>query len=304
VSNRIKKLQINLKEKIGMSATRTIKISALNIAMHQPHSAQRYVSLFKDAKRLNYLVRLGSVHGAMLGSLYGPKSGSELSELTGEIFRFVKLDPTEPWFNLETSDVATDDDVEQINIPNNLLPHLQRIEFVFKPLVHELWFVSSDRQDRMGSQAATKFFQALFDRLIRNGKYPEVEVTALPDKETLDQLMSLPTLEKITIELKRPNGDDAGSDEVKWLKRLEKQSIRMQTTELVAVKGESIKPDDETRALADVASRNGNVSVVGRDATGMRVEESTKERPLVISALVNSEMETSMDVLLQVALSQ
>jgi Domain of unknown function (DUF4747) len=286
-----------------MITTRTIKISALNIAMHKPHSAQRYIELFKDAKKLNYLVRLGSLHGVILGSLYGSKDGNTSSEITGEIYRFVKLDPSEPWFNVETSNVASEDEVGRINIPSYLLPHLQRIEFVFKPVEHELWFVSQDRKDRLGPQAAAKFFQSLFDRVVVTGKYSDVEVTALPDVETLDQMMSLPSLERITIELKRPNADDANADEARWLKRLERQNVRRQTTELVAVKGDSIIPDDETRSLAVVAARNGNVSVVGRDGEGMRVEESTQARPLVIASHVDSEIETSMDVLLRVAQS-
>ena len=284
-----------------MPNIRTIKISALNIAMHHPHSAQRYVSLFKDAKKLKYLVRLSSLHYAMLGSLYGPKSEESSDALSGEIYRFVKLDPSEPWFNVQTSEVATNDDVENIKIPAHLLPHLQKIEFVFKPDAHELWFVSQDRKDRLGSQAATKFFQKLFDRVVSRGRYPTVEVTAIPDVETLDKMMSLAMLEKITIELKRPNADDAAEDEARWLKRLEKQKIRKQTTQLVAARGESIKPDDETRALAAVASRNGNVSVIGRDADGTKVEESTNARPLVMSEHVDSDIETSRDVLLRTA---
>lgn len=284
-----------------MQATRTIKISALNIAMHNPHSPEKYVALFKDAKKLNFLVRLGSLHGAMLGSLDGPKNGKESVELSGEIYRFVKLDPSEPWFNVETRKVATENDVGRINIPSHLLPHLQRIEFIFKPKVHELWFVSQDRKDTLGPLAASNFFQSLFDQLVESGKYPKIEVTALPDAETLDEMLSLPTLERITIELKRPNADDAAGEEAKWLKKLEKQNAQKQVTQLVANAGESIKPDSETKSLANVASRNGNVSVIGRDTAGKRVEESTRERPLVIVERVNSEIETSMDVLRRIA---
>lgn len=286
-----------------MQTTRTIKISALNIAMHNPHSPQKYVSLFKDAKKLNYLVRLGSLHGAMLGSLYGGRGEGAVRELSGEIYRFVKLDPSEPWFNVETREAATEDEVERIRIPSHLLPHLQRIEFIFRPDVHELWFVSQDRKDRLGPQAAAKFFQSLFDRTVQIGNYPEVEVTALPDADTLDEMLSLPTLEKITIELKRPNADDAAGEEAKWLRKLERQKAQKQITQLIAIPGDSIAPDNETRSLASVASRNGNVTVIGRDAAGMRVEESTREKPLVIPEHVNSEVETSMDVLRQKAFS-
>lgn len=272
--------------------------------MHNPHSPEKYISLFKDAKKLRHLVRLGSLHGAMLGSLYTGRSGSKTTELTGEIYRFVKLDPSEPWFNVETSDVATDADVGAIKIPEHLLPHLQRIEFVFKPNVHELWFISQDRKDRMGPKFAAAFFQQLFNRLVVSGKYPDIEVTPLPDQETLEEMMSSSTLEKITIELKRPNADDAGGDEARWLKRLEKQKARKITTEIVAVRGEFIKPDEETQSLAKVAARNGNVSITERDASGLKVEESTREKPMIISEHVDSDNETSLDVLVRTAFSQ
>jgi len=284
-----------------MSLTRTIKISALNIAMHQPHSPQRYVSLFHDAKKLGQLVRLGSLHGTMLGSLSGVKEYTKGAVLTGEIYRFVKLDANEPWFNIETLEEATENEVDGIKIPSHLLPHLQRIEFVFRPDVHELWFVSQDRDDRLGPQAAAKFFQSLFDRLVDSGKYPRVEVTAVPDHETLDQMLSLRKVEKLTIELKRPNADDAAKEEARWLKQLEKQKARKMTVELVAEKGDSVVPDEETRSLATVASKNGNVSVVGRNELGTRVEESTKAKPLMKPALVDSELETSLDVLRRAA---
>lgn len=284
-----------------MSNIRTIQISALNIAMHQPHSPKRYVSLFKDAKKLRNLVRLDSLHWAMLGLLYGPKGDSPNAELTGEIYRFVKLDPSEPWFNTETREAATEDDVGGIKIPAHLLPHLQRVEFVFKPDVHELWFISQDRKDRLGPQTAVKFFQRLFDPIVQSGKYPTIEVTAIPDTDTLEEMLSLPKVEKIVIELTRPNADDAAGEETKWLKKLAKQNARKITTELVAVTGESISPDEETRALAAVAARNGNVSVIGRDASGKRVDESTKSRPLMIPLQVDSDIETSMDVLLRAA---
>jgi len=284
-----------------MAKGRSIKIAALNIAMHKPHSPQRYMSLFRDARRLNLLVTLGNLHGAMLGSLNGPREYSKDAMMSGEIYRFVKLDANEPWFNLQTSEEASDDDMSGVKIPPHLLPHLQRIEFVFLPDKHELWFVSQDRKDRLGTHAAVTFFQTLFDRVVQEGSYGPVEVTALPDMDTLETMLSLHTLERITMDLKRPNADDTAHEEVRWLKRLEKQNIQRQKLELVAVKGETIEPDDETRTLAAIAARNGNVSVIGKDAAGTRVEESTVARPMVITRHVDSELETSFDVLARTA---
>ena len=284
-----------------MKTTRSIKVSALNIAMHRPHSPQLYIDLFRNAKRLKALVKLGGLHGAMFGSLNGPRDYTRGALLTGEIYRFVNLDSSEPWFNMQTNEAASEDDMGAVQIPKHLLPHLQFIEFAFRPDTHELWFISQDRSDRMGPQAAAKFFQQLFDKLFLEGKCSQVEVTALPDVETLEVLFALHKLERITIDLKRPNADDGASEEARWLKRLEDQNIRRQETSLVASPGETIKPDRETRSLAEVASRNGSVSVVGKDAEGLRVVESTVAKPLVLSRLVNSEIETSLDVLTRVA---
>ena len=110
-------------------------------------------------------------------------------------------------------------------------------------------------------------------------------------------MLSLPVLERLTIELKRPNPDDAGGERARWMKKLQKQHAQSLKTELVAVKGESIKPDEDTRSAAHVAADNGNVRVVGRNAGGTRVDESTKDRPLLITAKVDDNVETATQVL-------
>lgn len=282
-----------------MAKFRSIKIAALNIAMHQPHSQQRYMSLFRDAKRLRVLVELGSLHAAILGSLNGPKEFVSGAVLTGEVYRFVKLDASEPWFNLNTSDVASEGDMGGIQIPPHLLPHLQRIEFVFHPDKHELWFVSQDRKDRIGSLAAATFFQNLFDRVHDDGKCAKVEVTPLPDKESLEIMLSLPQLDRLYLSLKRPNPDDAAGYEARWNARLSRMNVQRLETELVASTGASIQLDEDMRQQAIAASRNGSVRVLGRDSSGQKIDESTVARPMILTQSVNSEIETSADVLLR-----
>ncbi len=284
-----------------MSKLRTIEIGALNIAMHKPHSPERYVSLFKDAKRLKRLIKLGSLHGAMLGSLSIPKELTRNEVVTGEIYRFVSIDGSLPWFNLETSDAATEDDLENVSIPSNLLPNLQRIEFVFLPYEHQLWLVTQDRKDRMGITTAAKFFQLLFDVLVIEHKYPPIEVTPLPEEDSLEEMLSLKHLEKIVIELKRPNADDGGDLEKKLQKKMEKMNIRKMQTTYTTDTGATISPDEETKEFAKIASKNGNVSIVGRNAEGLPVRESTQAKPMIKSQHVNQEIENSMDVLKRVA---
>ena len=83
--------------------------------------------------------------------------------------------------------------------------------------------------------------------------------------------------------------------------KLEKMNAQKATTELTAVKGESLKPDAETKAFAHVAANNGKVTVVGRDSHGVKVEESTAAKPLVITEHVDDNLETAMQVLQRTA---
>jgi hypothetical protein len=277
-----------------------IKIAALNITMHQPHSAARYAKLFQQAYRMRHVVRLGKLHAALLGSLYeGEEKGRDgvVRELAGDIFRFVNLDLSQPWFNTATGEAATEKDVQEITIPKHLLPHLQHIAFIFRPHLHQLVFVAEDRSDRMGPRTAATFFERLFEHVVRELNLPPVEVTAIVDKEALDSMLGLAQLEKLTIELKRPNPDDLGGEADKWMKKLEKQRARSIVTQLTASAGKSLAPDDETKSAARVAADNGKVSVIGRDAAGDRVEESTSERPLVLTEKVDENVETVFQVL-------
>lgn len=283
-----------------MAATRTIQISALNIAMHRPHSPARYLDLFREAKRQNRLFRIGELYGVMLGPIGAPEDYEKGVEVTGEIYRFVKIDPSQPWFNVVTAKAATEDDMDHVQLPDNLLPHLRRIKFLFRPDQHLLWFVSADRKDKLAPAVAARFFQSLFDSFAQERGFPQVEVTVLPEHDTVNELFSN-RLDRIKIVLKRPNADDGADDEERFMKRLDRQNIRKIRTEMFSSDRDGIVPDDETRAMAEVAAKNGEVEIVGRDATGKRIRESTIDRPMVRNEPVNQFVETAAEVLSRVA---
>lgn len=284
-----------------MARTRVIQISALNIAMQSPHSIGAYVELMRQVYRRRRIVSLGKLHGAMIGSMHLIDKEKPNRGLTGEFYRFIKLDPTHPWFNLETNRAATDDDVDQIKIPKKLLPHLQRLPFYFIPKTHRLYFVSKDKSDTLSPAIAKRVIEALVQPLVELGQFPNVDVTAIPDSESLDRIFRLPQLETITIRLVRPNPDDGDEAEIDWMKRLEELNTREVTFQAKANPNESITPDEGMKVMAGVAAENGRVDAVGRDASGMRVEESTAQRPLRHREIVDSDMETTANVLARVA---
>lgn len=243
------------------------------------------------------LIKQGSLHATMLGTLRGARSQPHPGRLAGEIYRFVTLDPNEPWFNTVTSEPATKDEVGSISIPKHLLPHLQRILFDFRPKTHTLYYVAHDRKANMAPSVAVRFFEELLNSAAQKLEFPAVEVTAIPEAEAIEKVLKLPNMSRLEIQLKAPNADDIGDLTKRLMARLEAQSARHETTTLTAKRNEVLKPDEETRQLAKVAAKNGKVTSYGRDAQNLPIEDSTVNRPMVRSVQVDDDLETTAGVL-------
>ena len=280
-----------------MAKPRLITIAEINISMHAPHSPDGYADLFRKVYRAQRVVSLGKLHGAMIGSMYGQNLRTLPATFTGEIYRFVNIDPSNPWFNTRTQKAATEDDVEEVNIPEHLRPHLQRIPFAFNLKRHRLYFVARDRGNSLGVSTAVTLFRKLFERFTADGTFPTINVTAIPEANSLEDIFAIAHLETLVIDLVRPNPDDGEDDEARFLKKLERQNSRRIRTTLLHESGKSLKPDSDTKSLAKVASANGKVVGIGKDAAGDKVEESTSDRPALHRDRVDENVETTMDVL-------
>lgn len=284
-----------------MGHSRKIVVSAVNIAMHKPHSPDRYVRLFGEAFRSRTVVRQGTLRGTLLGSLYGLRADEKHATLTGEIYRFIRIDPNEPWFNMRTRKAATPEEVVEIDIPRHLLPHLQRIPFEFRPREHVLYFVAKDRSNSLSAANAARFLDTLLNQAAAKIDLPAVEVTAIPEFGAVEDLLSLPGLSRLDIVVKPPNADDADEIEQQILERLESQNARKLSESLQAKKNAVLKPDSYTEALARVAARNGSVAALGRGSDGLPIEDSTVKRPMAKHVYVDEVVETTVQVLSRVA---
>lgn len=277
-----------------MARPKTIEVSALNISMHSPHSAQGYVDLFARAKQRKRVFMQGEIHALMLGSLLDTENSVNANELVGEVFRFVKVDANAPWFNTETNDEASEDDKAAVSIPPNLYAHMQRLQFIFFPREHQLWYISNDGKVRMGPKRLESFLQRLLDDASASMQGLPVEVTTLPDKAALEKMFKLHRLERIVMQFKRPNPDDGADIAAKIMERMEAQNIARLNEELIATKGHSITPDAQTLAEADVAAKNGHVEVFGKTGEGVPVKASTTNIPLRVSLKIDSDVETPL----------
>lgn len=262
-----------------MSRERKIVISGFNIATH-PHSPDGYVHLIRSIHSLKLLAAVRRTQMLMLGEIRPiTTDGNMVDGIFGRFYKFDQIDPDAPWFNVNSLEIASEEDMAKVTIPSHLHPNLVTFDFVFFPRGHHLYFAS----EYEGHYLSPKFVELLLQKLLTSSRvdreFGDVELTMLPDSESLSKLLSLHKITKLKIDLVRPNPDDNSDDERRVLERLRKQGTRRIVEELTAAKHQSIKPDDETKTLAKVASRNGSVSVVGYTNSGDRVEGSTTQQP-------------------------
>jgi len=285
-----------------MAKERRVTLAALNVALHAPHPAELYIQLFRRAFRSRRVVMLGTLHGVMIGSMVVHDQHERSARITGEFYRFVKLDPREPWFNAESNEPATEEEMERVNIPANLLPHLQVIPFFFNVRKHHLWFVSKDQKSTLGTSTALRFLNILLGEISQKADLPEVSVTILPESTSVDEILALPRLEYLRIELVRPNPDDGKRGEARWLRRMEEQRSSKMKLEITRARGEALIPDAETREMAEVAAENGAVYGRGRDPIGLPIEDSTVDKPMLRHEYLDTDIETVGHLLARIAM--
>lgn len=281
--------------------SRTIDVGGLNIALYKRHTMATYVELFQEAFDLQSIFFSGELHGTMLGGLWNLDRPDHDPVIAGEIFRFIRIDPTQPWFNVESKEVATDDDMRKISIPDHLLPHLKRVFFLFFPRRHRLALMVRSQTRTMSPGAAKTFFEALFGHPRLEAKFGPVSITVLPDQDQLNHVLQTPNMSKLIIEIVPPNPDDADDEETKVLEKLKKQNARRLTVQVDGQRNEAIKPDEDTKLYARVASSNGRVIAEGHDAANKRVLRSTDEIPRKVQGVVDQTQQTELSVLEQVA---
>lgn len=261
-----------------MGRIRKFQVSCLNIVLH-PHSPQHYLDLFVWIYRLRKPVAVRGTQHLMMGELERVDRDDPLRGFTGRMYRFDQIDPDAPWFNVDSREEASDEELAQIRIPPALKPNLQKFNFVFYPRGHQMYFESSVQGATLGEGSLKKFFDRIcaYPEIVE--RFGTVDITIVPEHEQVERILSLPSLSKLVIDLRRPNPDDVASDEKRVLERLKRMNTRRLVETLTSERGKTIEPDEETRKLAQVASRNGSVSGTGYGATGDRMEESTLDRP-------------------------
>jgi hypothetical protein len=270
-----------------MYRNKTIPIGVLNLAMHAPHSEERYSELIEALFATKHSVTTRGASKMMIGRLYSGSGVTDDSDLvSGEIYTFFNLDARLPWLNTDRSEEALEDEVKEVFIPENLKPHFSKFAFVFILSTHRMYIQLRSGRRSLGIQAAATGIARLL-AMPDLEDYAPVDVTVEPSKDVVDRIFEMPFLRKLHIELLRPNPDDGHRDERRLLARLESASASKMSEDWVSERESSLRPDEEIKTLARIAASNGFVEASGKDLNNAPTSISTRESPLIEKVLFN-----------------
>jgi hypothetical protein len=211
-----------------------------------------------------------------------PATEQEPGVLVGRVLVWTKIDKEGDWVNLEKNQKASDIDKKKIVLEPAIQPNYKSFQWAFIEKRH-LMFIEyrNELRQGFGPKRVERFLSKIFSRDILGDDFPSIEITIIPEDDSLDRILAIDRLKRLKMVFKRPNPDDMGEDAEEILSAMMANGAGQQTIELVKARGmRSLTPDASTKKLAKVASINGFVSGEGRNGDEP-VSESTKEHPKI-----------------------
>lgn len=262
-----------------MHKRKKFKVGILNITI-QPHNEDKYIQLFKEVFKSKLVEKYYGDKRGIISKIEDISEDIKVKSLKGIISIFTKIDMDGAWFDVKSLDEAEDDDLKEINIPENLNPNLSKCSFIFVAKTHKMYFqVLNDRGDTFSPKNIEKLIYNLFNQENIVKSFGDVPVSLIPEENTLEKLLSYPQITKICMRITPPNPDDLADEEAKWMNKLNEMGAKNIEQSLTASTSSSIKLDEDMIKFAQVASTNGFIKVVARDAYNNVVEDSTKQHP-------------------------
>jgi Domain of unknown function (DUF4747) len=278
-----------------MARERLLKIGALNIVTH-PHSAKNYINLFRTLQKEKLSIVLAEHYHCRVASLHLIEKEKPEKGLQGMLYKYLHIDENEEWLNSENNEVATKEELAKVTIPKHLLPGLTAFSFIFYPKSHKLIFeIVNEKGRSLGAQTAKKAFTRLFECDVIKNKFGDVLVHIESNKDILNQIYNIKSLESLTYEIVMPNADDHVKTERQVKARFAKHNILKENNKKTAMPGESLVLDKEDKNILFVAASNGFVQGKGKDNIGKPESHTTKNAPLEKRHYYDSDTQTRAD---------
>lgn len=168
------------------------------------------------------------------------------------------------WYDAIKGCALSEDDKPQFDT-SRLFPNLTIFPFCFIANGHRLFFVSKFRHDSLSVQFLTKSLRYLLNAPELSEQFGKVTVFAETSIQTLEEIEAIDVLQSLQIKLFLPNDDDISEIEAQFVDRMKKQNARGISETLTAEKGQTIIPDNETKAHMKLALSNGTIIAKGID---------------------------------------
>ncbi len=279
-----------------MARPRKLEVCVLNIALTRQQGnvpkPEDYHQLIRAAFAAKHPTKL---RGDRRGLLVQLERGADDGRIAGVVATFTDFDVDDSWINTSSGKEASDDDLEQVQIPDRLRPHHRRYHFLFDLGAHKLVIETKSEpetgKDRLSLSPGTaaSLFEALFRMPTVAERFGPVGVTVLPHQEGIEAIINWRHAERIEVAIRPPNPDDEDLEE-RIERRMSSMSAARWRQDFRASDDSALAPDDELKASMRVAARNGYVLAIGRE-DGERREMSTKNIPLLVSRPYDPDIE-------------
>jgi hypothetical protein len=203
-------------------ADTTIEVAALNIVA-SPHPPGIYRTILRAVAGKEV-----PIWGSDRAKITEPRPiDGRPDDFFGEILIWAHIDTEIPWINKDRDAEATEEEMQPVvdALPSNLEPNFRPFTYVLNQAEHiVLVEVRNEAGQRFSPTRAKRMFDRLFEDL--SDDLPEVDVTIIPEEETLDKIFAIKRLRKLEIFIQRPNPDDLGDDYKRIMGLLEQEGAR------------------------------------------------------------------------------
>ncbi|HZT55822.1 MAG TPA: DUF4747 family protein [Burkholderiaceae bacterium] len=265
-------------------------VGCINIRVHPDHTTQRYLQFWRALHALRRPLVRRSGNALMIGEVQRPNADARY--VVGEFYRFIQINEDDQWFNIDAHKPAEADELDAISIPDELRPNLQFVPYVLDLKRHRLYVSTRSSDASLGIASVLKLLQSLVNHQKIHSQFGQVDLTVASDVADVDRMLSLPVLRSVQLVIERPNASDYDDERV-VLDHLESIGASKETRQYVKAPNEqTLRPDDDMRALARVAASNGAVKVTGFDAARRPVKASSSSFPWFMRSTYNSNSQT------------
>ncbi len=248
------------------------EVAAINVRIRKKENRD-YADLIDALAKLKRGVRV-------YGNSYLAINYFDKSKNFGVFSKYDEIDIEGDWFDVEGFDIASPEDLEEINIPSKLKPNHTRFFFTLDEQIHTIAFSSYATSHSLSTNAVEKYFRFACRWKEISDKFGPIDADIVRDHGRVNEILNLPSLREIEIIIRPPNPDDINEELAKVIEaRLKEQHAEEYEERLKSSGKIYLQPNSRTKALGNIAAENGEVKAKNVE-NGTVVPYTSNDMPL------------------------